>query len=206
MTMMQRSPVPVRIKPSHNPAVMALDIRRRPPPLSNVVRRMRNADNGAPLYRGCLSKYIGAEPVSYEPRLARQCAECTSSTGRSTSSGAAGAAIAATTSSQPPHRSGPDACSNARAAILSPSRLLRTKQRWLAGSPPLLDRVTRRRRSSVPNQRAQMQHHSPYRRRRHPSPLTVSNSGVFENIPAQDGAAFLSWLLRRVPAHQLSAV
>jgi hypothetical protein len=51
-----------------------------------------------------------------------------------------------------------------------------------------------------------MQHHSPYRRRRHPSPLTVSNSGVFENIPAQDGAAFLSWLLRRVPAHQLSAV
>ena len=108
--------------------------------------------------------------------------------------------------SQPPHRSGPDACSNARAAILSPSRLLRTKQRWLAGSPPLLDRVTRRRRSSVPNQRAQMQHHSPYRRRRHPSPLTVSNSGVFENIPAQDGAAFLSWLLRRVPAHQLSAV
>jgi hypothetical protein len=45
-----------------------------------------------------------------------------------------------------------------------------------------------------------MQHHSPYRRRRHPSPLTVSNSGVFENIPTQDGAAHLSWLLRRVPS------
>ena len=36
--------------------------------------------------------------------------------------------------SQPPHRSGPDACSNARAAILSPSRLLRTA-RWLSSAP-----------------------------------------------------------------------
>ena len=98
--------------------------------------------------------------------------------------------------SHPPHRSGPDACSNARAAILSHPIFVVPH----AGSPPLLDRVTRRRRSSVTNQHAQMQHHSPYRRRRHPSPLTVSNSGVFENIPAQDGAAHLSWLLRRVPS------
>jgi hypothetical protein len=64
---------------------------------------MRNADNGAPFIAWLnagerLSKYIGAEPVSDEPRLARQRAECTSSTGRSTSSGVAGAAIAATTS------------------------------------------------------------------------------------------------------------
>ncbi len=36
--------------------------------------------------------------------------------------------------SHPPHRSGPDACSNARAAILSHSRLRRTA-RWLSSAP-----------------------------------------------------------------------
>jgi hypothetical protein len=45
---------------------------RTPPPPSSVVRRMRNTDNGAPFFAWLnsgerLSKYLGAEPVSYEP-------------------------------------------------------------------------------------------------------------------------------------------
>ena len=54
-----------------NSSTRVLVPRSRPPP-SSVVRRMRNTDNGAPFFAWLnsgerLSKYLGAEPVSYEP-------------------------------------------------------------------------------------------------------------------------------------------
>ena len=159
-----------------NSSTRVLVPRSRPPP-SSVVRRMRNTDNGAPFFAWLnsgerLSKYLGAEPVSYEPAPLPP---------RSTSTRSPPRSIPPLAPAEgPKHELRCYRCwhrchhlwarrlqqrSHGHPASLSSS--VRTQARRLSCAP---HRVTRRRRSLVPHQRARTQQRSPHRRRRHPSP------------------------------------